>query len=336
MKKPLAVSPVKSTHSVMLFNRIPPSLPQRGFSLVELMIALAIGLLIMASVVTIYVNASRTSNTSAIESQMNEDGLIALNLIQQQIRMAGYSNFVDPTTATALNFTGAGVRGCSASAFYPNASVAQMFTAIADSDCAAASTYGDGIIVRYEADTSNTVPTAGGAPTNCLMNGAYTAVNSAAATYYIAENRYYVAGSNPSSLRCSAGSGDITNAANLPQTQPILDNVDQMVLSYGIAATNAATDTQIVTYMKAADIDSTFAADPVDKRWGRVISVKVCLLMRSSDPMKDIAATATYRDCNGTVQTLATPDGYLRRAFMTTATLRNRLIMTSRTRANES
>lgn len=93
---------------------------QRGFSLIELMIALAIGLLIMATVITIYVASSRTSRTAEMESQMNEDGLIALNIIQQQVRMAGYSNF-ESNAADKFNFKGSGIIGCSSAAMYPNA-----------------------------------------------------------------------------------------------------------------------------------------------------------------------------------------------------------------------
>lgn len=309
---------------------------ERGFSLIELMISLAIGLLIMASVVTIYVNSSRTSRTSEVESQMNEDGLIALNLIQAQIRMAGYSNFEEIGSAENPNFSGAGVRGCSAAAFYPNATSQTLFSALTDSDCAVASSLGDGIVIRYEADSGNTIPTASGVPSNCLMNGAYNTDNSKGDTYYLAENRYYIASSstNPLSLYCAAGTGAMTS---LPQMQPIFDNVEKMEFLYGVSATAEVDDTQIVTYLNAADVDAAFAADTdVNERWRRVVSVKVCLLMRSAEMMKDIAATATYRDCNGTLTTLATPDGYMRRAFLTTATLRNRLTVTDKNRKSES
>ena len=88
--------------------------------------------------------------------------------------------------------------------------------------------------------------------------------------------------------------------------QPILDNVEKMELRYGISATNKPEDTQIVTYMTASDIDTAFASDTIDDRWSRVVSVKICLRMRSTEPLKDIAATATYRDCDGTQVTQST------------------------------
>ena len=305
-------------------------LRQQGFSLIELLVALAIGLLIMASVLMIYAGASRTSRTSEMESQMNEDGLIALNIIQQQIRMAGYSGFENPETTDKPKFTGAGVIGCSAAAFYPNATVQPAFASLNSTDCDANSDFGDGIIVRYEADLRNTVPTDGSPPkpTNCLMNTASTATDSAGVPYFLPENRYFVAasGTNPPALYCAAGN----------QIQPMLDNVEKMGLLYGISATTTPGDTQVITYLNAADINTAFSGESMDTRWKRVVSVKTCLLMRSTTAMKDIAATATYRDCDGTLVTQATPDGYLRRAFISTATLRNRLTITDRNRKNES
>jgi len=140
---------------------------------------------------------------------------------------------------------------------------------------------------------------------------------------------------NPTpAIYCAGGNGTMPDY-NI-QIQPILDNVERMELRYGISATKAPTDTQIVTYMTAADINSTFAADSRDDRWKRVVSVKICLLMRSAETIKDIAATASYRDCDGSLVTQATPDGYLRRAFITTASVRNRLTITDRNRKNES
>ena len=53
-------------------NHLHPSRrSQRGLSLVELMIALTIGLFLMGAVGIIYVNTATTSRGSTLESQMN-------------------------------------------------------------------------------------------------------------------------------------------------------------------------------------------------------------------------------------------------------------------------
>ncbi len=299
---------------------------QNGFTLIELMVSLAIGLLVLASVSMVYVSASRTTRTSEMETQLNEDGVIALSIIQQQIQMAGYSGYTKVGTADKPNFTGAGVRGCSAGAF---ASTYKSFGSLTALDCSAVVDDGDGIIVRYEADAVNTVVTSAGDPTNCLIQTAFKQASEADATknIHLAENRFFVKISGTSSgkpeLRCAATSG--TAASVGYQNQPLLENVERMQFRYGVAATNADDDMQVVAYRTAAQIDSLYSTESVDARWKRVVSVKVCLLMRSADPMKDIAATASYIDCDGTKKTLTTPDGYLRRSFITTAALRSRL-----------
>lgn len=308
------------------FVRRPRVMAQTGFTLIELMISLAIGLLVLASVSMVYVSASRTTRTSEMETQLNEDGVIALSIIQQQIQMAGYSSYTKVGSADKPNFTKAGVRGCSASAF---AGTYKAFNSLTASDCAAVVDDGDAVIVRYEADKVNTIVTASDEPTNCLIAKAFKQASEADATkdIYLAENRFFVKISGTSSgkpeLRCAATSGSATSLSY--QNQPLLENVERMQLEYGVAATNAADDMQVVAYRSAAEIDTLYAAEAVDDRWKRVVSVKICLLMRSADPMKDIAATASYIDCDGTKKTLTTPDGYLRRSFMTTAALRSRL-----------
>ncbi len=299
---------------------------QNGFTLIELMIALAIGLLVLASVSMAYVSASRTTRTSEMETQLNEDGVIALSIIQQQIQMAGYTGYTKVGVEDKPNFVGAGVRGCSAAAF---TSTYVPFGSLGSTACALAADGGDGIIVRYEADKVNTVVTAADVPTNCLIAAARTMPREAdpLKSYYQAENRFFVTISGTASgkpeLRCAATNGTALSAGY--QNQPLLENVERMQLRYGVAATNAPDDMQVVAYRTASEIDTLYASESADARWKRVVSVKICLLMRSADPMRDMPATASYVDCDGVKKTLTTPDSYLRRSFITTAALRSRL-----------
>ena len=65
-------------------------LRSQGFTLLELLIAMTIGLVILAASLLVYTSSSRGSRLSQVETQLNEDGILALNLIQQQIKRAGY------------------------------------------------------------------------------------------------------------------------------------------------------------------------------------------------------------------------------------------------------
>jgi len=86
------------------FNRrIPgPIARQAGFGLVELMISIAIGLLILAALVALFVNASRNNREMATASSVIENGRFAIELLESDIVHAGYwgtyvPDFDDPT-----------------------------------------------------------------------------------------------------------------------------------------------------------------------------------------------------------------------------------------------
>ncbi|AOE83528.1 type 4 fimbrial biogenesis PilW transmembrane [Pseudomonas sp. TCU-HL1] len=63
---------------------------QSGFSLVELMIAAVISLLIMAAVLTLFLDVSRTNDEMAKTNAQIENGRFALQLLQEDLAHAGF------------------------------------------------------------------------------------------------------------------------------------------------------------------------------------------------------------------------------------------------------
>src|SRR6185312_10243580 len=63
---------------------------QRGFSLVELMIAMTISLVIMGALVAIFVNSSNTSREMAKANAMIDNGRFVIQLLENDIQHAGY------------------------------------------------------------------------------------------------------------------------------------------------------------------------------------------------------------------------------------------------------
>ncbi len=63
---------------------------QRGFSLVELMVAVALLAVLMAGLVELFVSNSRNANATASLSRIQETGRTALQLLTADIRRAGY------------------------------------------------------------------------------------------------------------------------------------------------------------------------------------------------------------------------------------------------------
>jgi len=61
-----------------------------GFSLIELMIAMTIGLLLLAGLTTIFVNSSNASRELQKTSQQIENGRFAIDVISTDLRLAGF------------------------------------------------------------------------------------------------------------------------------------------------------------------------------------------------------------------------------------------------------
>jgi type IV pilus assembly protein PilW len=77
---------------------------QRGFSLVELMVAMAIGIFLMFGAATVFTNSKRTYNENEIASRLQENLRFASEILTHDVRMAGYygcANTDVPATAAS-------------------------------------------------------------------------------------------------------------------------------------------------------------------------------------------------------------------------------------------
>lgn len=290
---------------------------QAGRSLIELLIALVIGFVVLGAVMMTSINANRTSSVNQQVARMQQDATFATQLLTGQLRLAGYSAVRQkpvvqapiPGIVTSIrNYSGPPVVGCENGFANLNA---LDYTLLACNG-GGANTAPDAISVIYEGDPFNTFPTAGnpGQPTDCLGNTvAPTQVPSAqqAATrgdvYARIENRYYLVGTT---LFCQG-------IGNLQNPQPVLDNVLDMQITYGLANTPGVNDrlnandpmNEAVMYMRADQVNNRppFPVGAVgpEARWNRVVSATVCLLLRSD--LGALDQPTPYTDCQGNVVT---------------------------------
>ncbi len=70
---------------------------QNGFSLVEMMIAMLIGLFLMGGVISVYMSSAQSSRINEELRNLQENGRFALNSIKNSIQMAGYIDSYDPS-----------------------------------------------------------------------------------------------------------------------------------------------------------------------------------------------------------------------------------------------
>lgn len=280
------------------------SLPsrQRGLSIIEVLVSLVIGLVVVGAVMLSYITSGQTNRAQAAYSQMNEEAQIGLQILSRDLLLAGYAQPTSLNTVTfkfGRTYADRPVFGCDTG--FEAANTAGVVA------CAAAGTQ-PSIEVVYEADITNTVPTAGGVPSDCL--GAGLPVQTVGATnFYVTYNRYYLAQSTlgRSELHCASKLGNPGGA--------LVDNVEGMKIWYGEA--NPADPRQIVRYVTAANVKDA-GAD-----FGYVVSVRVCLLMRSAEPVLTAEDPTNYLDCDSVVQNSV--DGRARRAYFSTTTLRNKM-----------
>lgn len=66
---------------------------QRGLSLVELMIAITLGLILMTGVTQLFISSKETYQTQQASSRVQETGRLAVELLGRDIRMAGFTAF---------------------------------------------------------------------------------------------------------------------------------------------------------------------------------------------------------------------------------------------------
>ena len=88
----------------------PPS--QRGFTLVELMVSMVLGLLIVLALITLLINVNRNNSELSRTNRLIENGRFALQLLQADVAHAGYwgghvRQFDDSTGSTSVTPPGA-------------------------------------------------------------------------------------------------------------------------------------------------------------------------------------------------------------------------------------
>lgn len=278
---------------------------QRGLSLVELLVGLTLGLTVIAAAVALYLSSGHAYRSTQAVTQMTEDASVALAILRAQIALAGYSapTGLDSDGHMTRAFTGQGLFGCTGGITATSIGQPQLHDIVCHND----PDQPDALVVRYEADTRNTLATAAGIPTDCLGNSTPLVDGS----HHLADNRYFVHGHT---LSCRGNGHSVS--------QPLVDHIVDLDLRYGIA-TPAASDPEALTlrYLTAQEVSGTTVPPSASPLWRQVKAVRLCLVLRSELEVQDSAMR--YTNCQGLPQTA--PDRRLYRAFHTTVSLPNPL-----------
>ncbi len=82
-----------------------PTRRTAGFSLIELLIAMVVGLTLAAGVIQVYVGNNQTERVQEARARMQENGRFALNFLAQEIRMSGYLGCLSAIDQNRINNT---------------------------------------------------------------------------------------------------------------------------------------------------------------------------------------------------------------------------------------
>lgn len=268
---------------------------QTGLSLIELLIAMLIGLFLLTGIATSYLSSKKSSNTRDEFSMLEDNGRLALEVLSGVLEHTGYT----PVNAGILNppFITNDTQVVSAACGTGNSveSTGIFSTRITQDNAA-----GDAITVMNNADNRVFTDCSGGQlPVACQASpaGAAAGIPSVATRIY---NAFYLEGGE---LRC-AGSRDNS-------VQVIADGIENMQFLYGLDTTD---DGRVDKYVNATNVGGF---------WNSVMSIQVAILVRSDKVVKAQSEQITYTLLD---QSYTAPDDRFQRAvFTTTVRIRNTL-----------
>lgn len=269
---------------------------QRGMTLIEILVAIALGLLLLAGILQVFAASRQSYRVQQNTARMQENALIAVEILQRSVREAGFEP--PPTAVVQLECTSIGAADC----------------ALAGSNDVAAGTPGattgsDLLVTRIRSD---------GNMTDCQGEALDVGVIAGSGT---TNDSFRVGGadaSNPPSLRCGRAASTTASWG-----QPLVDDIEDMQILYGLA------DSSGTVFVPASALTTT-------TRWNAVTAVRIQLCVRSPDtnviPLADTQTCRMDTNSDGTLSaadtlrpSAAPNDGRLRRVVTTTVTLRNRV-----------
>jgi type IV pilus assembly protein PilW len=234
-----------------------PCTRPRGFTLIELMVAVTIGLFLVGGLLTLVQALKSTTATQNAMSQLQDNERMAMQLITDVVQSSGY--FVAPLSNSAQTaFPAVGQYSYSG----PPAGKTDTF---ASSGQTLAGTYaastpgGDTITARY---MTNGLPKNGGSDNviNCTGN----TNNAGAAVTFI--NTFSVVNGN---LQCFVVTISGGNAVMSPPIT-LMSGIYSMSVLYGVQTNTTVSNGSADTYLNAHDVS-------IGNYWGAVKSVKVTL-----------------------------------------------------------
>ena len=324
-----------------------PVFGQRGVTLVELMVAMTIGLIVLAGLAMMFANSSRAGRELDSTSRQIENGRYAVDLLAQELAAAGYYGDVPASSAVYTN------PGACATALdqlgwdndtkkRPSPVEGKTVTEMAALTCASnASSTSPGLVLRRLETTSTPQASVNDSAAIAYVQTSQCNSDTAATAYIVAAQKsaftlrnmacnaagdvrryvtriYYVAKCN----ECTGGGADTVPTlkraeltGNTVTVTPLASGIEHIALEYGFDTNN---DGVPEVYRTAP----SGVAGAEDNKWENVVTARVYVLARTDDETPGPVPAKSYvMGLHGTLGPYA--DKHKRKLFVTTAKLQN-------------
>ncbi|WP_245809144.1 PilW family protein [Acinetobacter populi] len=281
-----------------------------GFTLVELIVALAIGLIVSAAALQLFTGGLITTRMQDASAELQDSGVFGLEYMARDIRLANYGNINNPilndkTSLGGIVFTSGDPAKVQAN--LPLAGVdASLLTKTGGSSNVG--TTSDQLTIQFIAPN---------AMVNCEGG-------KVASGQFVIQRYFLRTDNNGLALACKAnttGYPPTTAAGLVGNGEIIMPRVDQLRFYFGVK------DGSNLRYYTLANY-KTAAAASTDEKAFQIVSVKIYVLVRSRD-------TTESKDIDPSKESFSFPDGavipsdtktkYMRRMYSTTIAMRNGL-----------
>jgi len=274
-----------------------------GFTLLELLVAMSLGIFLMAGLIQVLLANREIFRVQENSSRMQEDGRFATVVLNSAVSLTGYREDASLTMSTQFpSYTT--LANPPAQAF-----LAAEVVNGTDNDVGGGDNIKDGtdtIAIRYRSD---------GAVRDCL--------GSVVANGLMSVNRFYV--DDDDTLNCRS---DIYNPATGVAvsnfSQPLIDNVEDMQIRYGMSTGSVFHDVGAECYVDPS-VGIGAGTDCTSLNFAQVVSVRISLLLHSNDDNLTPDNTPQTYSFEGVNNVLA-GDNRLYRTVTTTIAMRNKVL----------
>lgn len=285
---------------------------QQGFTLIELIVALAIGLIVSAAALQLFTGGLITTKMQEASAELQDSGVFGVDYIARDIRLANFGNVNNPVLDTTtpnggIIFTSGDPASGKANLQLKDVSAELLTKSGGSSETSASS---DQLTIMFQAP-------------NNMMNCEGRQVQ---ANEYVIQRYFLRTDNNNLALACDANTPgsmapSITGLNDKNNGEVIMPRVDLVRFYIGAKVGNNFSYYTIEQFKKAVN-GATSPNVP------RVVSIRMMVLVRSKDPI-------TNKNIDPSKESFNFPDGvvtltdkstkYLRRLYTTNIALRNGL-----------